>query len=211
MLSPARGLLRGLRAASLGVTGFVLALVAHVAAGGVAPGPVVLLVLAVVIGLVTVRFTGARLSPVRIGISLSAMQVVLHEVLMRLGEPSGCLMTAESAPAVAHLGRGQLMLGCATGMAHSGMGQRSVLAAPTMVAAHAAATVVMGALLAYGEKVLWILSEVVRPPRWLRAGPPEPPAVRVVSSGAPPMLNARYAYGGVGRRGPPPQGLFSIV
>jgi hypothetical protein len=32
MLSPAKGLLRGLRAASLGVVGFGLALVAHVAA-----------------------------------------------------------------------------------------------------------------------------------------------------------------------------------
>ena len=34
MLAPAQGLLRGLRAAALGVVGFVLALAAHVTAGG---------------------------------------------------------------------------------------------------------------------------------------------------------------------------------
>ena len=62
MSSPAQGLLRGLRAASLGVVGFVLALVAHLAAGGAAPGPVVLLLLAGLIGVASVLLTGAWLT-----------------------------------------------------------------------------------------------------------------------------------------------------
>jgi hypothetical protein len=211
MLSPTTGLLRGLRAASLGVVGFVLALAAHVAAGGVAPGPVVLLLPAGLIGLAAVLITRVRLSPVRIGISLTAMQVVLHEVFMRLGERAGCLMTGVSAPAGAHLGHGQPMLGCATGMAHAGMGQPSVLVAPAMVGAHVAATAMMAALLTCGEKLLWALAGFVRPPRWLRVGLPELPAVQVFSFGAPRMFRMRFACGGVGRRGPPPRSLFAIV
>ena len=65
MLSPTGGVLRGLRTASLGVTGFVLALMAHVAAGGGAPGPVALLLLAGLIGLGAFLLTVVRLSPLR--------------------------------------------------------------------------------------------------------------------------------------------------
>jgi hypothetical protein len=76
---------------------------------------------------------------------------------------------------------------------------------------HVAATAVMAAL-AYGEKVLWfLLAEYVRPTRWLSVGLPELPALRITSSGAPRMFRMRLACGGVGRRGPPPRGLFAIV
>lgn len=211
-MSPTTGWLRGLRAASLGVVGFALALVAHVAAGGVAPGPVVLFFLAGLTGLVAVLLTGAKLSPVRVGVSLTAMQVVLHEAFMWLGSPATCVVTGMSAPAGGHMGHGgQPMLECANGMAHAGMGQTSMLAATAMLGAHVAATAVMVTLLAYGEKVLWFLAGCVRPPRWLRVGLPELPAMRVVSSGAPRMLRVRFACGGVGRRGPPLRGLFAIV
>jgi hypothetical protein len=213
MLTPTRGLLRALRAASLGVVGFVLALVAHLAAGGAAPGPVVLLFLAGLVSLAAVLLTGTRLSPVRVGVSLTAMQVVLHEVFMWLGAPAGCLMTAVSASPGGHMGQGGPplpLLECSTAMASLGMSQRSVFAATAMVSAHVAATAVMAALLAYGEKVLWFLAGCVRPPRWLRVGLAELSAVRVAFSGAPRMLPVRIACGGVGRRGPPPMGLFAI-
>jgi hypothetical protein len=212
MLSPTTGLLRGLRAASLGVAGFVLALVAHLAAGGVAPGSAVLLLLGGLIAVAAVLITGVRLSPIRIGLSLSAEQVVLHEVFMRLGARADCLMTGAGAPAGGHLGHGQQMLGCATNMAHAGMGQTSMLATPAMVGAHAGATAAMVALLAYGEKLLWLLlAGYVRPPRWLRTGCPELLTVRTISAGASRMLRVRFAYGGVGRRGPPPRSLYAIV
>src|SRR5450631_1839001 len=98
MVSPTGGWLRGLRAASLGVVGFLLALVAHVTAGGATPGPVVLVGLVGLVGLVAVLLTGVRLSPLRIGVSLAAMQMVLHEAFMWLGAPGDCVMTAVSAP-----------------------------------------------------------------------------------------------------------------
>jgi hypothetical protein len=205
MLTPTRGLLRGLRAASLGGVGFVLALVAHLAAGGAAPGPVALLVLAGLISLAAVRLTGTRLSPVRVGVSLTAMQVVLHEAFMWLGAPAACSMSGVSAPPGGPMGHGggPMPLGeCASGMAQA-MGQGSTFAATAMISAHVAAMAVMAALLAYGDQVLWFLAACVLPSQWLRVGLPELPAARVASSGAPRILRLRYARGGVGRRGPP--------
>ena len=213
MSSPAQGLLRWLRAASLGIGGFVLALVAHLAAGGAAPGPVVLLLLAGLIGVASVLLTGAWPSPVRVVVSLAGMQVFLHEAFMRLGAPAGCVLTGISATASGHVAMGhggQLAPACSTGMAHAGMGQGSMSSTMIMLGAHVAATALMSALLAYGEKVLWFLAGWVRPARWL-PGLPELPAVPVFSYGAPTMLRVRFACGGVGRRGPPPRGLFAIV
>lgn len=209
---PTQGLLRGLRAASLGVVGFVVALVAHVAAGGAAPGPVVMLLLAGLVGLAAVILTGARLTRVRIGVSLAAMQVVLHEAFMLVGGHTGCVMTGVGAPAGALMGHGARTVplsGCATAMAHTGMGQPSMFAATSMIGAHVAATAVMAALLAYGEKVLWFLAGWLGPPQSLSVGLPELLAVRVMSSGTTTKLRVRFACGGVGRRGPP--GLLPIV
>ena len=214
MLSPAQGLLRGLRAASLEVVGFVLALAAHVAAGGGTPGPVVLLLLGGLIGLAAVLLTGARLSPVRVGVCLAAMQVVLHEAFMWLGAPAGCVMPAMNTPVGAHMAMGQgarPMLNCAAAMTSAGMGHSSVFAATAMLGAHGAATALLAALLAYGERVLWFAAGWVRPAPWLRVRPPELPAVLFFSSGAPPMVPVPFAGGGVGRRGPPPRGLFATI
>jgi hypothetical protein len=211
MLSPAQGLLRGLRAASLGGVGFVLALAAHVAAGGPTPGPVVLLLLAGLIGLAGVLLTGVRLSPFRVVVSLAVMQVVLHEAFMWLSVPAACVM---NAPGGAHMGMGQgaqPLLNCAAGMTYTGMGRSSVFAATAMLGAHVAATALMSALLAYGERVLWFLAGWVRPRWWVRVGLPQFLAIRGFSFCAPPMGRVRFACGGVGRRGPPPWGLFAIA
>jgi hypothetical protein len=85
-----------------------------------------------------------------------------------------------------------------------------MFAGAAMVGAHVAATAMMAALLAYGEKVLWLLAGWVSLPRWLRVVLPDVPAVRVGSSPASPMLRERFAYGGAGLRGPP-WGRFAIV
>jgi len=208
MSSPARGLLRGLRAASLGVAGFVLALVAHVAAGGASPEPGVLLLLAGCTGLITWLLTGVRVSPVRVVVSLAAMQVVLHEALMRLSVAAPCLMPVMEPAAGGNAGMGhggQPVLECATSMApHPGMGPRSIFATTTMLGAHLVATMVMAALLAYGERALWFLAGLVRPPRSLSAVRPQPPKIRMFPYGEPRVARACFASGGVGRRGPPP-------
>ena len=210
-MSPTRGLLRCLRASSLGVVGFVLALGAHVAAGGVAPAPEVLLLLAGLIALAATLLTGVRLSPLRLGASLAAMQVVLHETFMWLGAPGGCLMTGMSPTAGGPMGNGNgTVPDCATGMAQAGMGHGSVFAATTMIGAHLVATAVLAALLAYGEKVLWFLAGCVRTPRWLRVGLAELPVVRDAASHAQRTPRLIFPCGGVGRRGPP-QGMLAIV
>ena len=214
MLTPTRGMLRGLRAASLGAVGFGLALVAHLAAGGAAPGPVMLLLLAGLVSLAAVLLTGNRLSPIRVGVSLTAMQVILHEIFMWLGAPAVCVMSGVSAPPGGPMGHGDgpaPLVACASGMAQLGIDQRSTFAATAMLGAHVAATAVMAALLAYGDQVLWFLAGCVRPLQWLRVGLPELPVVRVASSGAPGILHLRYACGGVGRRGPPSPVLVAFV
>ena len=194
--------------------GFVLALVAHLAAGGAAPGPVVLLLLAGLIGLAAVVLTGARLSPVRVVVSLAVMQVGLHEAFMWLGAPAGCVMPGMNTPVGAHMGMGQgaqPMLNCDASMTHAGMGHSSVFAAMAMLGAHGAATALMAVLLAYGERVLWFAAGWLRPAPWLRVGLPEFPAVLLFSLGGQTLLRVRFACGGVGRRGPPPRGLFAII
>lgn len=201
-----------MRAASLGVVGFGLALSAHIAAGGSAPGPLAFSVLAVLIGLTALLLTGARLSRVRVGASLAAMQVVLHEAFMWLGSPAACSMTGVSTPSGMQMDHGsQPVLACATGIARAGMGQSSLFAATTMVGAHVAATAVMVVILAYGEQVLWFLAQCLRPTQWWHGGLPELPAVRVVTAGAPRVLRVRFACGGEGRRGPPMRSLFAAV
>jgi hypothetical protein len=216
MRSPTSGWLRALRAASLGLAGFVLALVAHAAAGGATPGAVVLLWLACLTGLAAALLTRVRMSPVRIVLSLTTMQVVLHEAFMRLGSPVDCSTAVLSMPGDMPAGHGsQPALECSSGMAETmaqtWMGQGSVSGAAAMVGAHAAATAVMAALLAYGETVLWFLAQWVRPARWMRPGLPELPRVPAVTVRAPQMLRVWFNHGGVGRRGPPTRELFAIV
>jgi hypothetical protein len=174
----------------------------------------VLLLLAGLVGIASVLLTRVRLSPVRVVVSLAAMQMALHEALMGLSAPAGCVMTGMSTHAGGRVGMGQggqLVPECAAGLAQAGMGQSSVFAATAMLGAHVVATALMAALLVYGERVLWFLAGWVRPAPWLRVGVPELPAARVFSFGAPPMLRVRFACGGVGRRGPPPGGRLAIV
>ncbi|MEO8557264.1 MAG: hypothetical protein ABI474_11400 [Actinomycetota bacterium] len=213
MMSPTRGWLRSLRAALLGGVGFALALVAHLTAGGAAPGPVALFYLAGLVGLAAVLLTRTRLGPVRIGVSLAATQVVLHEVFMWLGTPAACAMTEMSPSPGGAMGRSGgpvALVECATGMAPLEMGASSAFSATAMVGAHVAATAVMAILLAYGEKVLWFLAGFMRPLRGLDLRLPELPALRVEFSCAPRIFAMRLACGGLGRRGPPTRNLLAI-
>jgi hypothetical protein len=176
-------LIRGLRAGSLGVGGFVLALIAHVAAHGVIPGLASLVLLGGLTALAALLLTGVRLSPVRVGLSVVVMQLALHETFMRLSM---------------------------TSMADAGMSQRSRLAGAAMVGAHVAATMVMAALLAAGEKLLWFLAGFVSLARWPRLELPGLSTVSHTSAGQTWSLRGRFADGGVGRRGPPRHALIAL-
>jgi len=211
-MRPTRGLLRGLRASSLSLVGFTLALVAHLTAGGSVPGPAMLLLLAGFVGLAAVLLTRTRLTPLRVVMSLSAMQVGLHEAFMRLGPQAGCPLTGGSMAGGMQMGyEGQTMDACATELAHAVLAQGSVLTGATMIGAHLTATAVMAGLLAYGEQALWFLAGCVRPARWLRVAAPEPPPDLIAASCAPRTTCMRFTSGGVGRRGPPMSGLLTAV
>jgi len=201
-----------LRAASLGVVGLVLALGAHVSAGGAAPGPMVLILLGGLIGLAAVLLTAVRLSPLRIGVSLAVMQVLLHEAFGWLGAPIDCA-TAVGATGAMQMGGqgGQSALASATGMASAGMGRGSVFGATAMFGAHVAATALMAVLLAHGERLLWFLARWVRPAPWLRVRLPQLPATPAISATARPVVRVQLASGGVGRRGPPPPALSATI
>jgi len=201
-----------LRAASLGVAGFVLALMAHLGAGGAAPEPVVLLTLAGLIALSAVLITGVRLTPLHVATSLAAMQVFLHEAFMRLGVPVGCSMSGMTSPTLRPMSHGgRPALECAAGIAQVELGQQSPFSSSAMLCAHVAATVVMAAMLAYGEKVLWFLAGWVRPLRTVRMRLSELPAVPTMTSGPPRILSVQLASGGIGRRGPPGRDLLTIA
>ena len=83
-MAPTSRLLGGLRAASLGVVGFVLARVAHVAAGGLTPGPVMLSLLAGLIGLAAVLLTRVRVSALGSGMSVMGASMAFMSTAMRL-------------------------------------------------------------------------------------------------------------------------------
>ena len=83
-MAPTSGLLGGLRAAPLGVVGFVLAPVAHVAAAGLTPGPVMLSLLAGLIGLAAVLLTRVRVSALRSGMSVMGASMAFMSTAMRL-------------------------------------------------------------------------------------------------------------------------------
>jgi hypothetical protein len=83
-MAPTSGLLGGLHAASLGVVGLVLALVAHVAARGLTPGPVMLFLLAGLIGLAAVLLPRVQVSAVRTGMSVMGASMAFMSTAMRL-------------------------------------------------------------------------------------------------------------------------------
>ncbi len=193
--SPSSGALRWVRAAVLGLSCVLLALGAHVLAGGAAPSALTLLVLAVPIGCSCVLATGTRAGPLRIGLVLAAGQVGLHEAFMLAGAGAGCgpataagVMPTHGTAAMVHCAGGPAMAGPST----------------TMVGAHIAAGLATALLLAHGERLLWAgHGWAVRPYLLLEHAGTRPitrsavlPVVRRGSSTRRPM-------GGVRRRGPP--------
>jgi hypothetical protein len=83
-------------------------------------------------------------------------------------------------------------LAAQTGIGRAGMGRGSVFPPMAMLGAHVAATAAMAA-----RRSLVGMSELL--------------VLRVFLVGGPPMLWVQFACGGVGRRGPPPWGLYVVV
>jgi hypothetical protein len=193
-VTPARGALRLGRAAVLGTCCLLLSLTAHVLAGGAAPSPVALLALAVPVGCLSILVTGERAGLARIGGTLAATQLGLHEGFMLLAQPHCAL------PAMAGHGHSALAGTTASCTPAMPMAGSSV----AMVAAHVAAAVATGLLLWQGERLLWALVT------WLAVTIPQAvDPLPVPDRRRARLLDVRRTarslttIGGVGRRGPP--------
>jgi hypothetical protein len=193
-VTPARGALRLGRAAVLGACCLLLSLSAHVLAGGAAPSAPALLVLAVPVACLSILVTGERAGLLRIGGTLAAAQVGLHEGFMLLAQPH-CSLPAMAGHA--HGAPAGAAMSCTAAMPMAGP-------SVAMVVAHVAAAAATGLLLWQGERLIWALVT------WLAVTLPQAldPLPARARRTAHPIVVRRSArslttLGGVGRRGPP--------
>jgi hypothetical protein len=135
MTSPASGGWRHLRAVVVAVAVVALSAAGHVLGGGARPHPLALLVLASVATVPAYLGGRAQLRWGTLVVLLGTGQVVVHHVLASTGH---AVPSAHHGPESA----------AAPQVSHQ-------LLTPPMLLGHAAATLVVAALLAYGEAVLW--------------------------------------------------------
>ena len=194
MQTPDRGAWRLARGAAVASTVVGLAAGAHLAAGGLLPGPWLLLALTCLVLCATLLLAARRMSaPVLLAV-LGAGQLGLHQAFCWFGVP-----TVAVHPPGHHPGAGLLAVDPVEAV-HAGAS-----ADGSMTAAHVVATVVAALVLARGEALLWrlwtwwqplraVVVAVLRLPVLPRV--PHPPAAVVPR---PAFVVARR----VPRRGPP--------
>jgi hypothetical protein len=204
VLDPTRGALRVARASAFGGSGFVLTLVAHVAAGGAVPGPAALVLLGLCTALLCVALTGRRLGRLSSCGVLALTEGGLHAAFMWLSRPGSGLpsLVVPSGPHAAHA----VLTAQTSGMPGMHMGSDAAGApAGCMLAAHALVSLALALLLARGERVVWLIADLFRPALRLCLLPQVPVSWRAPA----PALAAEPKHllldcGGLGRRGPPP-------
>lgn len=206
MQRPDRGAWRLVRAAAVASTVVGLAAAAHVVAGGVLPGPWLLLGLSALVLCGALLLAGRRMSaPVLLAV-LGAGQVGLHQVF--------CWLGVETVPVHAPSGADHLLAGHDPGLsagwstgvvpdvAHAGA---ATSADASMTVAHVLATVACALVLARGESLLWRLWTWWQPVRAVVVAvlrlpvPPRVPPVPAAPAPRPSFVVARR----VPRRGPP--------
>lgn len=208
MAHPATGLARVSRATVLGLVAFVLALSAHLAAGGRAPSPAVACVLVVACCGVCLSLTSRRLGTLAIATTLGVFQLGLHYSFMWLTS-AGCVAASAAGMAPVHAqSGGHGVLSC-TQMSAQGMSSITHVSAAWMLAAHAVATVATAWVMARGERRLWLMVSAVRAV-FSALGPVQilPSSRRFGPSLTLGSGRGLVALGGIGRRGPPAQGLY---
>ncbi|WP_204912662.1 hypothetical protein [Microlunatus spumicola] len=177
---PTGGRVRVVRAAVLGGTSLMLATGAHVLGGGSLPGPGVLLVASVLLGLLAALLTARRLRlPLLVGL-LGAEQLALHELFRLAGVARACAPGAlppstyathgTHAAHAAHAAVGSTVPTCAAG----DMVMASGAPAWVMTALHVVAVLATAWLLARGEAWLWRTVQRVVIAAGLALGHPAP-------------------------------------
>lgn len=195
--SPSAGGLHALRAGLLATACVSLALAAHTAAGGRAPGALALLTALVAVGCAALLVTRRPLGQVPTVGGLVLVQTALH-LWFALTSGHGCTVTG----ALTHTH------GIAPQCAPLVGGAPEATAAPAsagvlMLLTHLLAVVAMGVLLARGDALLWRLAGLL--PRRVPAGVDlvVPVPVRRAAVDEPTTLRTRTVDTGWHRRGPP--------
>jgi hypothetical protein len=205
MRTPTRGATRLARAAAFGVVTLALASGAHVAAGGALPSMMVLALLAVPLMMAALVLTSRRCGPVLLLGSLTAAQVLAHEVLMAL--TSHVPVAMFPAELGAHHGAQALVSGQMSAHSASALEGAAVGVAGgwsvTMQVAHVLATLVTALLLARGEQALWQLAARLLPALPGKPLMPGDAPLRAAVLVSVPALRPSVVSGGPGLRGPP--------
>jgi hypothetical protein len=206
--------LRWARAGTLATVATLLAVWAHVHAGGLAPSMPVLAFLVLALTAAAAALLGRPASTFRVVLLTVGGQAVAHQVLgSGLGPASGLMggatsmatMVTQTSPAAHHAGH--VVDAGPAGVTSVSSALLSHLAAADarMICAHLAAAVVVGLWLAAGERAVWSVVTHI----WRSLGVP---AVLLPVSPAPHVAVAqmrlgtmllRIAIGSVVRRGPP--------
>lgn len=165
---PLRGARRVLRSAVLGSASLALAVGAHVAGGGAAPGAGLLLLTAALVGLVALTATARRVRLTWLAPLLGLEQALLHALFQALGSTAVLCTAATSAGHAGHHADAALACVPAAGSATMTMPDWP------MLLAHLLATLATAWLLVRGESALWSLAE-----RVVRAATARPGALRL--------------------------------
>ena len=193
---PLRGARRVLRSAVLGAASLALAVGAHVAGGGTAPGAGLLLLTAVLVGLVALTATARRVRLTWLAPLLGLEQALLHALFQAAGSTGVVCTAATSAGHVGH--HADAALACIPA------GGSATMAMPDwpMLLAHLLATLATAWVLVRGESALWSLAE-----RVVRAASARPRVLRlpraVVEVRAARPRPHRRPRGTAAPRGPP--------
>lgn len=180
--------LRVLRAASASSVATLLAAVSHTFAGGLAPHPLLMVAVSVLLMPLAAMLIGARLSKVGVSLTVFVCQAAFHLVFQVLGAPIG---------AETDLGHQHEMLAL-------GPVTVAALPDPTMIIGHVLAGIATTSLLWHGERIVrviagWMLA------RTRHAHPHVPAECRrptVLVSHRHPLVDAARSAA-VSRRGPP--------
>ena len=164
MSSPASGSLRVLRVAVVAVAGTLLAVAAHVAAGGRLPSATAAAAASLIPAIGGLWLSRQRRGWLSIAAVLGGVQVLLHAWLMSATTTSTCVIAGggHTAPAAAAMVRctGITMTGMSLAVpgrrADSGSlpGWHLADGSPAMLLAHAAAVVITALVLAAGERAV---------------------------------------------------------
>lgn len=191
---------RAARAGGASAVATITAAAAHTIGGGSAPGPWLVLAVALLAWPVSLLIVGARHSPARTALAVGGSQLLLHAAFAMVGDAAPVFEGAAAHHhAVVPLATDATMpLG-----APMILGVPMILGAP-MMAGHALAAIVTAVAVCHGERMLRAVARGIR--QLLRSPIPAPVfavGAEPVPAAAPVRLRPRLVLSDLSRRGPP--------